>query len=140
MYDINDLIPLLTPLGYTVELAQQREPNLTDLEDLPVLYLGYRAIDSTATKGYNNYQQGGEDLTQIFEVHICCEATHLPTIWRRVHKALLGKSTQTAEEQFTSITYEKGGVIGIENGRLWWLDRWMVQFPSFNTFTTPGEI
>jgi len=137
MYDIADIITLMQTTGYTVERAKAKEPVLSELNTLPIAYVGFRGIDSnnpTTPESFSNYEQNGENLIQTFDVHICCESTDLPVIWRKIYKSLSGKNPIPAEAQFSSITYQQGGVIGIENARLWWLDRWAVQFPSLNVF------
>lgn len=137
MYDIADIITLIQTTGYTVERAKAKEPVLSELTDLPIVYVGFRGIGAenpTTLEGVGAYNQNGENLTQSFEVQICCEEQELPVIWRAVFKSLVGKNTQPLEQEMSSITYGKGGVIGFENGRLWHLDRWYVDFPSMNVF------
>jgi len=140
VYDIADIITLIEVTGYIVEPVKAKEPVLTELGKLPIIYVGYRGLDSknpTTPESFSNYEQYAENLVQTIDVQICCLTQDLPTIWRSVYASLSGKSTQPPEEQYSSITYQKGGVIGIENDRLWWLDRWGVQFPSMNPFTFP---
>jgi len=137
MYDIADVITLIQTTGYTVERAKAKEPILSELTSLPIVYVGFRGIDSrnpTTPESFSNYEQNGENLIQTFDVQIVCDEIQLPVIWRKVYKSLAGKSTQPLEEQFSALTYQKGGVLGLENGRMWHLDRWGVQFPSANPF------
>lgn len=137
MYDIADVITLIQTTGYTVELARAKEPVLSELNTLPIVYVGFRGIDSknpTTPESFSNFEQNGENLIQTIDIQICCLVTDLPVIWRKIYKSLSGKSPTPVEEQFSSITYQQGGVLGLENSRLWWLDRWAVQFPSLNVF------
>lgn len=137
MYDVADIITLLASTGYEIERAKAKEPTLSELTNLPIVYVGFRSLDSnnpTTPNSHSDFEQAGENLVQAFDLQICCEEENLPVIWRTIYKTLQGTNSQPLEQQFSSMTYQKGGVMGIENGRLWWLDRWAVQFPSFNTF------
>lgn len=140
MYDIADLISLIdtgTPVGYTVEYARAKEPVLTELTNLPIIYVGYRTIvneNPSTVRGFNAFEQNGENLTQNFDLSICCELQDLPVVWRKVYASIQGKNTVPAEAQFSALAYQKGGIMGLDNFRVWWLDRIMVSFPSSNKF------
>lgn len=120
---------------YVIEPARIKEPVLTELEDLPVIYIGYESIDSenpTTPLANDLYNQHGEDLFQTFQVQICAESCKFPIVWKEVYRALIGWHPDVIELQHTGFTYRQGGVMGIENSRLWWVDRWTIGFPLTN--------
>ena len=137
MYPLNEIKTLIETTGYSVILAKPHEPLLNTLMELPKIYIGYRSIDSrdpNKPEAFSNFEDAAENLTQLFEVQICCEVIDLHTIWRRVYFSLHGKNTQPLESEFSGITYQNGGLMGQENNRMWWVDLWGVQFPSSNIF------
>jgi hypothetical protein len=139
MIDIDFVISLLqTNTAYTVELAKAKEPNLQELSELPIIYVGYLSIDSknpSAPIEHDLYNLHGEDLVQSFSIQIVCEALDLPVIWREVYAALIGKtptSTWTSAEATSGLTYAQGGVMGIVNAKVWHVDVWKIGFPTIN--------
>ena len=137
MYDIADLKTLLsnrpTSSGYTVKDAKTKQSTLVDVNTAPVIYLGYSAIDSknpTTPESENIIDAHGEDLVQTFDIIINCASSELPIIWKNLYTALIGQNTQPLEDQFTGLSYKQGGIVGLENGRMEWLDRWAVAFPT----------
>jgi len=120
---------------YTVEHSRIKEPALSELTSLPIIYVGYHTIDSknpTVPIEHDLFNQHGEDLVQTFEVQIVCEVKNFSTIWKNVYKSLIGWHPDVVELQHTGMTYAQGGVMGLENSRLWHLDRWKIGFPTVN--------
>lgn len=120
---------------YTVEHSRIKEPALTELSNLPIIYVGYHSIDSknpTVPIEHDLFNQHGEDLVQTFEIQIVCEVQTFSTIWKNVYKSLIGWHPDVVELQHTGMTYAQGGVMGLENSRLWNLDRWKIGFPTVN--------
>jgi hypothetical protein len=124
--------------GYPVESLRYKEIDLMEIDDLPLVLVGYASIDSEfpnapiAVDLYNNY---GEDLVQSFDIQIVCLEADLPTIWKRLYSNIIGKTpttTLTGLSAASGFTYAQGGPIGISNGKLWWLDRWRISFPTTN--------
>jgi hypothetical protein len=140
MIDIQQVIDHIlaspTTATYTVQHVRIKEPILADLTDLaasPKIYVGYYAVDAknpTVPIEHDLFNQHGEDLVQTIEVQIVCEEINFSTIWRNVYKSLIGWHPNVLEQQHTGLTYAQGGTMGIENGRMWWLDRWKVGFPT----------
>lgn len=138
MYPAQDIIDRLraeTP--YSIEFAKFKQPTAKDLVSLPKIYVGYfdlNSLNPSTPKSLDIYDQYGEDLVQGFDVQIHCEIQQLHTIWRVIHKALIGYNSRPGEEEFAGFTYSQGGMIGLENGTAWWVDRWQISFPTVNVF------
>lgn len=133
MYSLIDIKNLIAVTGYPVEFSDTKESNLQELNTLPIVYIGYSTItakNSSNPESFSAFEQFGENLIQRIETQICCEVQDLPVIWRTVYKSLQGKNNIPLEQQFSALTYQKGGMVGLENSRLRWLDIWGVQFPS----------
>lgn len=120
---------------YTIELARVREPELQEAITLPIIYVGYASIDSknpSAPQELTMLNSHGEDLVQSFDIQIVCKGTALPTIWKAVYSALIGYNPVPNEAMHSGFTYSQGGVMGLANGNLWWVDRWRIGFPIVN--------
>ena len=134
MIDVSAIITKLqTDTAYTVSLPRTREFDLQELYELPLIYVGYSAIDSkhpTSPIEYDLFNQHGEDLVQTFDVQIVCRVTELTTIWKNVYTSLIGFNPSPNEEIRSGLTYGQGGVMGLANSNLWWLDRWRLGFPT----------
>lgn len=134
MMDVNVFINKLhVDTGYKVEHARIKEPDLTEFVDLPVIYVGYATIDSknpTSPIEHSFFNLHGEDLVQGFDVQIVCDIDSLATIWKNCYTSLIGFNPIPGEEYRSGFTYSQGGMIGISNGRIWWLDRWKIGFPT----------
>ena len=138
MFDSASIITRLeTETRYTVERLKDKQISLSKTVELPLIYVGFASLDSddpSIPGALNNYDQHGEDLIQAFDIQIVCLEDELVTVWRAIHTAIIGWNPQPLEEQFSGFTYKQGGMIGLENGRLWWLDRWQIAFPTMNVF------
>ena len=139
MMDVSVLVARLqSQTQYTIELARAREPNLQELAELPIIYIGYASIDSknpSAPVEYDLFNQYGEDLVQSFDIQIVCNAAELSSIWKKVYTALIGytpTATLSSMASVSGFTYAQGGVMGMVNDRLWHLDRWRIGFPTTN--------
>lgn len=136
MIDVNILISKLqAETTYTVELARVREPELQEITDLPIIYIGYATVDSknpTSPIEHDLYNLHGEDLVQSFDIQIVCRAENLPTIWKNIYSKLIGYNPTPNENMHSGFTYSQGGVMGLANGNLWWIDRWKIGFPTVN--------
>jgi hypothetical protein len=136
MINIQVLIDRLkAETNYTVELARVREPELQETIALPIIYVGYASVDSknpSAPQEFTMLNLHGEDLVQSFDIQIVCKGTALPTIWKAVYSALVGYNPVPNEAMHSSFTYSQGGVMGLANGNLWWVDRWRIGFPTVN--------
>ena len=120
---------------YSVQHSRIKEPQLAELTTLPIIFVAYHTVNSknpSTPLAADLFNQHGEDLTQVFEIQIACETVNFDTIWKNVYKSLIGWHPDVLEMQHTGMTYIQGGVMGLENGRLWWLDRWGINFPLTN--------
>ena len=118
---------------YTIAKARSKEPDLAETAALPIIYVGYGTIDSKNPNQpieLDTYSMNGEDLVQSFDIQIVCKEIDLKTIWTATFKALIGWNPVTVEQMHSSMTYSQGGVIGISNDNIWWLDRYRIGFPT----------
>ena len=122
-------------LTYTIRPAREKQIVLSELSELPIIYVGYATIDSkdpttpTAT-GYFEFH--GEDLIQSFDIHICTTVTNFRTVWINTFKALVGYNPNTLAKNTSGLTYAQGGLMGLEDAKMWWMDRWRINFPTTN--------
>lgn len=134
MIDLNVIITRLQQTtDYTIVPARAKEPELTG--NLPILYIGYRTIDSKNPRdaiAYDVYNLHGEDLLQSFDIQIACKQVDLPIIWMNVYKQLIGWNPKPNEAIHSSFTYERGGMMGLSNDSCFWLDRWIIGFPTLD--------
>lgn len=120
---------------YKIELSSIKQPTLQAQGEPPIIYVGYYAIDSknpTIPIEHDLFNQHGEDLVQTFEIQIDCMIEDFEKVWKDIYKSIIGWTPDIQERQHTGFTYAQGGVMGLENSRLWWLDRWKVGFPTTN--------
>lgn len=136
MIDVNVLIDRIREeTGFTVEASRNKEPDLQELVNLPIIFVGYASVDSidpSVPTNHDLYNMHGEDLAQTFDVQIVCQIQDLPTIWKTVYTSLIGFNPQEGQQIHTGFTYAQGGVIGLSNGKLWHVDRWRIDFPTLN--------
>ena len=133
MIDVQVLVDKLqTDTSYTIELAKAKEPDLQEAVTLPILYIGYMDINSKhphMPQELTMLHSHGEDLVQSFDIQIVCKAVDLPTIWKTIYSSLIGYNPSPNEIMHSAFTYSQGGVMGLANGNLWWVDRWRIGFP-----------
>ena len=138
MFDLTELITLLeTGTPYTIKRAKVKQPALAEEQNMPIVYVGFSTLDSSAPTtphAMERYAENGEDLVQGFDIQIICLEEDLVATWRTVYKAWIGKNPNPLEEAFSGFTYQQGGVLGIDNGRICWLDKVSIGFPVVNVF------
>jgi hypothetical protein len=39
-----------------------------------------------------------------------------------------------AEKDISGFMYSGGGAMGLKDGRIWWMDRWRIDFPRVSNF------
>ena len=138
MIGLQAVIDLLTPTGYSIELSVSPEVNLQELAELPTIYLGYASIQAknpNAAIAFDIYSTHGEDITQTFDIHIVTLVEDLPAVWQAVYTALVGKtpiSIVSSPASVSGFTYAQGGVLGLSNGRIWHLDKYVIGLPTDN--------
>ena len=138
MIELSWIKGLIETTGYDVQYARDKEPNIQELTALPTVFVGYSSIDATnpnAPIAYDLFNAHGEDLVQTFDVLIACETANLPVVWRNVYTSLIGKHptlSLSSTASTSGLTYGQGGVIGLSNGKLWWIDRYRIGFPTTN--------
>lgn len=121
---------------YTIEVSRDKEPNIQEIEELPVIFVGYATIDSknpNAPIETSYFNMHGEDLVQSFDLITVAEPANMSEIWRTCYKSLIGWNPVPEEKDRSGLTYAQGGIIGLSNGKIWWLDRWKVGFPTVFT-------
>lgn len=135
MITLDILKTKLLTTGYEVQFARDREVDLQEQVDLPIIYIGYASIDSknpTSPVEHDFLNLHGEDLVQSFHIQIVCAANQLATIWKSLHSTLVGWNPTPGEQYHSGFTYSQGGMMGLSNSKLWWLDVWKIGFPTVN--------
>ena len=122
-------------LTYTIRPSREKQIVLSELTELPIIYVGYATIESkdpnfpTAT-GY--FELHGEDLVQSFDIHICTTVANFRTVWINIFKALIGYNPNVPARNTAGLNYSQGGMMGLEDSKVWWMDRWRINFPTTN--------
>ena len=133
MISLDTLVTRLALTGYTVKLSRDKEIDLQEQTELPIIYVGYHTIDSKNPNqplAYDTYDLNGENLVQSFSLHIVCSQTTFPAVWKAVYKKLIGWNPVPAESLHTSFTYVQGGVMLLSNSKFYWVDIWRIGFPT----------
>lgn len=145
MIDTNDVIALIISgtVGTSTALtnanvvrAKELEQNLQPTAALPMVFVGYATIRSKHPEApierpvFNTY---GEDLVQSIDVVLMCPETQLVQLWTNIYAALIGQNPNPAERMHTGFTYNQGGKVALTNGKMVWIDRWNIGFPTLFT-------
>lgn len=132
---------LKSKTSYTIEYAKDKEPNIQELTALPIVTVGYAGLDSKSPNlpiEHDIYNLHGENLVQSFDIISICDSTKpdtLAAMVRNIHGALVGytPTVSIASLQGVSgLTYSQGGVIGLVNSKIIWLDRYKIGFPTID--------
>ena len=131
MLDISWVINELTSANINALRSKYREPTLTSMTNLPVVFVGYVGFqnETNTIDTPDIYPQHVQDFIQVFETQIVCAEEDFVDFWLSVKDALLGKNPSQLEQNFSSINYVEGGVMGLDSGKLWWTDRWKISTP-----------
>lgn len=119
--------------GYTVQFARDKEIDLQELTDLPIIFIGYNNIEDRRANeaiALDTYAVNGENLTQSFTLQIVCSQADFPVVWKNIYKKLIGWNPTTGEQYHTSFTYVQGGAVGLSNSKFYWMDIWRIGFPT----------
>lgn len=135
MIDIATVITRVKAVtGYNVEAARFREPVL--VEGTPVrVYIGYGTLRSEIAStdlDFNAFNLHGEGMMQTIDVQITCPVAQFYTVFKNVYKALNGWNPVESELTRTALAYEQGGVMGLDNGNIWHLDRYRIGFSTIS--------
>jgi hypothetical protein len=121
--------------SYTVSAARDKQPNFETLLNLPTIYIGYATLkcrnpEERLPAGF--FDLHGEDISQFFDISICCEVENFRETWINIFKSLIGWNPNTLAANTSGFAYIEGGMMGLEQGRFWWLDRMAINFPTTN--------
>ena len=132
MIDLSAVKTRLEETGYAVRYAVDKDIDIEDPTALPIIHIGYNNIDrekANLAPALDSYSANGENLIQSFTIQLLCTQTTFPTIWKAVYKKLYQWYPVLADPH-TSFTYFQGGVMGLSNGKFYWVDIWRVGFPT----------
>lgn len=121
--------------AYTIAFSRDREVDLQEQTELPIIYVGYGSIDSknpTSPVEHDFLNLHGEDLVQTLSIQIVCTTIQLSTVWKAVYTALVGWNPTPGEQYHSGFTYSQGGVVGLSNSKIWHVDYWKIGFPTVN--------
>lgn len=120
--------------GYPTEAARFREPVLVEGISTRI-YVGYGTLKSEIAGSdldYNAFNLHGEGMMQTIDVQITCPVGQFYTVFKKVYKALNGWNPIESELIRTALAYEQGGVMGLDNGNIWHLDRYRIGFSTIS--------
>lgn len=134
MIDISLVIArIASQTNYKVEAARFREPTLT--EPAIRIYVGYGTLRSEIANldiDFNAFNLHGEGMMQTIDIQITCPVVQFYTVFKNVYKALNGWNPIESELTRTSLAYEQGGVMGLDNGNIWHIDRYRIGFSTIS--------
>lgn len=136
MFKESDVVTLLTSLPYTISLTKGKEIELTEETAAPKIYVGYGNIvarNAGNPIAYDIYDTHGENLTQFFDIQIVCNREDLPTVWKAIYVAMIGKNPVPEEVERSGFTLAESGPMGFSNSTIWWVSRWIIGFPTVFT-------
>jgi hypothetical protein len=134
MYSVAGLIiQIHTATGYSCKFLQSDKPTLASFTALPVVFVDTTKVLRTDGFGSGrttaNDQLFAEDFKQMVEIHFCTTSEQKHTVWSNLWGAVAGWHEDAYEGVYSGLTYLEGGQAGMENGRIWWIDRWVIEFP-----------
>jgi hypothetical protein len=139
MIELSTLKTRLEETGYTVLFSKEKDIDLQEPSELPIIYIGYNNIDSVKTANaplsLDIYSQNGENLVQSFTIQLLCLQDNFPIVWKAIYRKLIGWNPVSTEAIHTSFTYVQGGVMGLANSKFHWVDIWRVGFPTNSILT-----
>jgi hypothetical protein len=136
MYNLQNLINHLnTELTYPVSFCRVIQPALAPD---PKIYVGYKAVEAEPggalgegqTEDY--YIQFSENLSQYFQVQLTCSVSTFHSVWEEVYEKTAGWVPLEQEKDYSSVMHSGGGIMGLDNGNIWWVDTWRTDFPRAN--------
>ena len=116
---------------YLVAIAREQIPDL----DVKAVYVAYATI--TPQKLPNPFDNAllnyhAENMLQSFDITFVTPVSDFISIWTDVFKTLNRWEPLSSEYNATGFIKAEGGKIGLANGNIHWLDRWMYAFPTVN--------
>jgi len=140
MFNLSLLISHITATtGYPTEFAREKEPMLSEVTQLPSVTVGYFQLNQKDITGSGNLLTGSNfqitaELIQEIEVQIICTPATLHLVQRIVYDACVQwMPNPNTAQAYSGLTYKVGGVVGLDNGRLHWLDRWELDLSAIGS-------
>ena len=140
MIDLQYVIDILANnTSYVIEKARQQQPDLQEILNLPVIYVGYSEIKNSNPESILSYDilnQHGENLTQTFDISICSTLEDLSIVWKTIYSTFMNENEDILADGISGIgstssfSYLQGAVMGLSNSKIWHLDRWAINFPT----------
>jgi hypothetical protein len=131
MIEIQTLISKLIISNYEITEARETIPDL----EFKKIYISYATIAPIRViNPIDNMilNQHGEDLVQTFDIQIVCPTIDFSSVWSSIYSQLYGWNPTSNEVNASGFVKGEGGKLGIVNGNLHWVDRWMISFPTLN--------
>ena len=127
---------LKSQLSYDIQPSREIQPIPLNVSDPTVIYVGYHSMTSknpNAPIDLMLFNAHGEDIEQLFDIHIDTTIENLPTVWRAIYTAITDYTPIgliSSQASVSGFCYTQSGLVGLTNGRIVWLDRWRIGFPS----------
>jgi hypothetical protein len=120
-----------------VSFAKAKEVELGSITDPVKVYVGYHSVEADGSLGDGEtpdpYQAHAEDLIQFTIIQFDCPVAEVSTVWRTIYAACATWTPIPEEANFSNFMHSGGGVMGLKDGRIWWLDKWRLSFPRVST-------
>ena len=135
MFDLTELVTVLTTAGIRAALDSGKEPTLANQTDEGRVQVGYQSVESQGdlSDGFSmdSCKKLSQDLAFIFYLQYTCKLEDFPSFYSTLYE-LVNTWTPVAilpDADYTATYLEKGGRKGVANGRIWWVDYWQIDFP-----------
>lgn len=135
MYDLSLLITHLQQdarlVGIEIGWAKDKEPSFVSNRNSRIL-IGYHSVGQLGHLGEGQAPEAfvsfTEDMSQTFQTQIICPTTTFAATWNLLATVIVGWVPYIPNRDFTSVMHSGGGVMGGDQGQLWWADNWRIDF------------
>jgi hypothetical protein len=135
MFDLTELVTVLTNAGIRAALDVGKEPSVANKDEEGRVQIGYHSIESQGdlSDGISSDSclKLSQDLAFIFYLQYTCSLEDFPVFWSSLYNIVNNwvPVSVVPDADYTATFMDKGGKKGISNGRIWWVDYWQIDFP-----------
>lgn len=139
MYNLQELIDHLAAElpTYKVDWARAKEMDLGTALDPVMVKVGYHSVEGDGNMDEVDapdfIQTYSQDLQQFIIVQFTCSVAEFHNIWQIIYAACASWDPIPAEGDYSNLMHSGGGAMGLKDGKIWWLDKWRLNFPKVTT-------
>ncbi len=135
MFDLTELVNLLTTNGIRADLDKGKEPSLANQAEEGRVQVGYNSVEAQGdlSDGFSSDPtlRLAQDLAFSFYLQYTVKLEDFPTFYSQLYQLVSNWTPVNIipDADYTATFLDKGGKKGIANGRIWWVDYWQIDFP-----------